>query len=139
VGDDRLDHLIDRVGIRAAEVLVGDEAASTGEGRQPQRTHHGHREGAGRLRVGPQLLVVRREEAISIAHGGHDAGSASPPQSDSRCPALDLVASRGPGRSVRLIDQTRRATRCAVRAGRIERPLGGAGNPYEGYFFLPAY
>src|SRR5690606_33355317 len=54
--------------IGAAEAAVGDEATSTGECHQPQRTVPGHRDRARSFGVGAQLLVVRREEAIRVCH-----------------------------------------------------------------------
>jgi len=65
------DQPIDLVSTGAAEVLVGDEAAATGELHQPQRSERVHRDRARCLRIGPQLLVVRREEPAPLIHAGH--------------------------------------------------------------------
>lgn len=57
-----------RVRIRCAEVLVGDEAAPVREGHQAQRTVAGDLDGARCFRVGAQLFVMSREKARVVAH-----------------------------------------------------------------------
>jgi RNA polymerase sigma factor (sigma-70 family) len=56
-------HPPDGVGVRPAQVLVGDEPAAAGEGHQPQRALPGNGERAGGLGVGAKLAVVGRQQA----------------------------------------------------------------------------
>ena len=103
VGDRRCDEVADAVRVRPAQVAVGDEAASPGERHQPQRPVHHDREGAGRLGIRAQLLVVGGQEGCGVGHPGHGVVSGRPQATalSRRCPHLGRYDRWGPAISRR--------------------------------------